>query len=190
MDLYSYMQIEELKDIAKANGIDVPRLRGYRLMKNEEAVNISEVITASSVPLTCAKDLCESKPFWKPNPYEYISNEWTDHLKKYYLIKDKKGYYTDIRWDRIHGWKRKVLKTYIHNQIKKITNQWELWNKYAGRSDVLYIHARIGGSNWSYYSDKVVTQPWFLEKVDDPFDNTYCDIYAKITLETESKEKE
>ena len=36
MDLYGYSQIEneEIKRIVKANGIEVPRLRGYRLMKD------------------------------------------------------------------------------------------------------------------------------------------------------------
>ena len=40
MDLYAYSQIEneEIKRIVKANGIEVPRLRGYRLMKDEEPV--------------------------------------------------------------------------------------------------------------------------------------------------------
>ena len=101
-----------------------------------------------------------------------------------YLVsgKDEDGFieYTDIRWNRIHGWKRKVLKTYIHNEIKRQTKQWELWNKYAGRDDILYIHARIGGGNWPHYFDQVVYQPWFIEKVDDSFDSTYCDIYARI----------
>ena len=43
MDLGAYAQIEKLKAIAKANGIDVPRLRGYRLMKNEEPVSREEI---------------------------------------------------------------------------------------------------------------------------------------------------
>lgn len=33
MDLGAYAQIEELEELAKLNGIQVPRLRGYRLMK-------------------------------------------------------------------------------------------------------------------------------------------------------------
>ena len=47
--------------------------------------------------------------------------------------------------------------------------------------NVLYIHARIGGRNWETYGGKdLEKQPWFLEKVNDHFDGTYCDIYAKI----------
>ena len=62
-------------------------------------------------------------------------------------------------------------------------DQFNTWNKYVGRDDVLYIHARIGGNNWNYYDGpELARQPWFLEKVDDCFDSTYCDIYAKITV--------
>lgn len=88
--------------------------------------------------------------------------------------------YTGVKWNKIHGRKRKVLKTFIHNEIKRQQRQSEVWNKYVGRNDVLYIHARIGGGNWLYYYKEVVDQPWFLEKVDDSYDSTYCDIYAKI----------
>ena len=63
--------------------------------------------------------------------------------------------------------------------------QLERFNHYCGQDGVYMIHARIGGtgemSNWEYYEgeEKIATQPWFLEKVDDDFDPTYCDIYVK-----------
>lgn len=184
MDLGAYVQIEDLDKIAKDNGIEVPRLRGYRLMKDEKPVSMSEMIVKKDIAISCVKDLCENHPFWSTNPKWSESSSYIDYLKSYYLVsgRDEDGYieYTDIRWDRIHGWKRKVLKTYIHNEIKRQTKQWELWNKYAGRDDILYIHARIGGGNWKYYFNQVIYQPWFIEKVDDSFDNTYCDIYARI----------
>jgi hypothetical protein len=59
-----------------------------------------------------------------------------------------------------------------------------MFNKYIGRDDILYVHARIGSGNWPAYRDEVVNQPWFLEKIDDAFDPTYCDIYAKIDPNT------
>lgn len=184
MDLGAYINIANIEDIAKQNGIDVPRLRGYRLMGEEQLVNIKEMIDKNRVAVSCVERLCESEPFWSIHCKWYTLNSWTDYLKSYYLVKskDENGYtnYIDVRWDRIHGWKRKVLKTYIHNETVRQRKQWEVWNKYAGREDILYIHARIGGNNWSYYSSEVVNQPWFIEKVDDSFDNTYCDIYAQL----------
>ena len=40
MDIGAYVQIDDLDKIAKENGIEVPRLRGYRLMKDEKPVDI------------------------------------------------------------------------------------------------------------------------------------------------------
>lgn len=186
MDLGAYMNIEELDEIAKDNGIEIPRIRGYRLMENEKPVSkeeIKEIQNESAILV--AKGLCEAVPFWRANPKYHEYSSWTNILEDYYLIKDKDGKYTKctgIRWDRIHGWKRKVLKFEIKKQKKKIQKQYDLWNKYAGVENVLYIHSRMGGWNWKEYDKKndILNQPWFLDRVDDYFDSTYCDFYAKI----------
>jgi hypothetical protein len=192
MDLGAYVQIESLGKIAKENGIEVPRLRGYRLMKNEEPFDIKK-IDKKEIALDCVKQLCCNKPFWNPNADMANFDCLTDYICDYFMVKNKDddGHekYTDVRWDRIHGWKRKVLKTYIHNEYMRQLRQWELWNKYAGKDDILYIHARIGSGSWTYdYNKEVVGKQWFLERVDDAYDNTYCDIYAKIKSQVESEE--
>ena len=187
MDLGAYMQIEELNKIAKANGIEVPRFRGYRLMKNEEPFDVKK-IDKKEIALDCVKELCCGKPFWNPNSYSVNFDCLTDYLCDYYMVKNKDGEYREVKWDRIHGRKRKILKTYIHNEYMRQRRQWEVWNKYAGKDDILYIHARIGGGNWIYYGKEVVGKAWFLERVDDAYDNTYCDIYAKIKSQVESGE--
>ena len=65
---------------------------------------------------------------------------------------------------------------------KKVLEQYEMWNKYCGQSGVLYIHCRLGAGNWLYFDGPHVieAQPWFLDKVEDCFDYTYLDVYAKI----------
>ncbi len=178
MDLWAYSNIENLDGLAKKNGIDCPRLRGYRLMKNEEPINFKEWLAEerNNLEVECAEFLCESDPFWCPTSNGSWLCEETDRKVAYYIDKEN----GTVRWDRIHGWKRRVLKTYIHNEIARYKKQYEVWNKYVDRDDVLYIHARIGGGNWSDYCKQVVYRPWFLEKVDDGYDSTYCDIYAKI----------
>ena len=174
MNLFAYAQIDELDVIAKNNGIEVPRLRGYLLMKDETPDSYF-MPTKEEITRSCVEELCRSEPFWNPNADCTSYDDWTDFLVQYFLTPDGKP-----RWDRIHGWKRKTLKFMIKQELKRHKKQREAWNKYVGRDDVLYIHARIGGGNWPYYCDKVVGRPWFLEKVDDAFDCTYCDIYAKI----------
>lgn len=186
MDLGAYAQISELEEIAKKNNIYVPRLRGYRLMKDEKP----DAWDYGDTEVECVQDLCTNIPFWKPNSNIAEFSSRTRYLEDYYIAKIPNGddsYIEKVRWDRIHGKKRKILKTYIHNEKKKIDRQRAMWNKYAGREDVLYIHARIGGDNWVDYHAEVDKQPWFLEKVDDSSDSTYCDIYAKIKVGAEEE---
>lgn len=171
MDLEAYINIEDLEQIAKENGIDIPRLRGYRLMKEEEPISQKKIDEMKSYTAAAiVEDLCETDPFWNSNSSDY------------YLIKDKDGYYADVRWDRIHGRKRKILKFEVKKNSKKIQQQYDMWNKYAGKENVLCIHARMGGKNWEYYHGKanLLSQPWFLDRVDNAFDSSYCDFYAKI----------
>ena len=185
MDLGAYAQTEKLKAIAKANGIDVPRLRGYRLIKNEKPVSreeIKEIMRTGEI--IAVKTLCETTPFWNPNSDSFTLSDHTDRLKDYFLVTNEEGDYSEIRWDRIHGWKRRILKFEIKKQNRDIQKQYDLWNKYAGKEGVLYIHSRMGGNNWKYFDGKseLMNQPWFLDRVDDWFDSTYCDFYARINV--------
>lgn len=176
MDLGAYVQIDDLSKIAEANGIDIPRLRGYRLMSEEEPWTEEEIkveIIESNRHLY--ESLCESVPRFSLYPIYYEYSRKTKAIMKKYL--DENG---DLRWDIIHGKKRKNAKYAIKKQTNAVKKQYEIWNKYAGCADVLYVHARIGGGNWNSYKAVIENKPWFLEKVDDCFDSTYCDIYAKI----------
>ena len=152
MDLGAYANISELNKVAVDNGIHVPRLRGYRLMKDEDTLRITPD-DMDAISSEICEDLCHSEPFWKENTCVYSYCQRTDRIEEYYLKRDDSGEWPKkaVRWDRIHGWKRKVLKTAIHNQMAKFKKQYDVWNKYVGRDDVLYIHARIGGGNWQYY---------------------------------------
>lgn len=143
MDLGAHAQISKLETLAKINGIDVPRLRGYRLMSD-----------------------CE--PYTK----EEIESQ----------IEDIKGVYRDSH----------ASLSELYFKKYHVIEQCEMWNKYAGRSDVLYIHSRMGGRTYEYgynsdtgeYEHEYVLddQPWFLDHVRDAYDGTYCDIYALITV--------
>lgn len=189
MDLGAYANIENLSELASKNGISVPRLRGYRLMANEEPINDSEIKdTEKDIKIDVCEDLIERR--WS-SMYWYRMDETARRNKKRYMTyhmecdnntSKKRIVFDDIRWDRIHGKHRKMLKLEIKQKTKAMKKQYDLWNSYCGRSDVLYIHARIGGNNWLYYEGDatVANKPWFLGRADDYYDCTYCDIYAKI----------
>lgn len=193
MDIGAYQKKESLEHIAKENNIEVPRCRGYRLMKDEQPFTQEEIDEMlRNCEIDAVKSLCDSEPFWDPNSCCERWNADVWELWNYYLIrnpiKEERGYqdFVGIRWDRIHGWKRRILKFKIKQAKKAIRKQHEIWNKYAGQEGIFYIHARIGGNNWLFYKGDttVATQSWFLEKVDDCFDSTYCDIYAKINCDS------
>lgn len=184
MDLGAFCQIENLEQVMKDNNIYVPRLRGLRLMSEEKPLlrkEIEELIKTES--LYRCKCLCESNFIIDAGWIE--CSERTRRIEEKYLEFEYTAGVRNmvpigVKWDKLHGKKRKAFKYVIKQARKDIYNQYEMWNKYCGREDVLYIHARIGGGNWAYYKDEVENQPWFVEKIDDSFDSTYCDIYAKI----------
>lgn len=186
MDLGAYIKIDELEVIAKANGIEIPRPRGYRLMKDEKPITDDDFERLFSMcEVDAVYSLCMYDPFWKLPRNGSVYSIGTNKLDYYMKYgPDEYGCLAALgaRWDRIHGKKRRILKYEIKKTKRKALEQFSVWNRYAGRDDVLYIHARIGGSNWIYYDGKkqVLEQTWFLDRVDDWRDNTYCDIYSKI----------
>lgn len=196
MDLYAYAQIGALDKLAKDNGIDIPRLRGYRLMSEEKPVSSEEIgQMIKDGEIEACEDLCHSYPLWCLNPILRHHGDKTAYLCDYYMVKNHKRddndgrEYVDIRWDRIHGKKRKILKFKIKKMRRRIEQQFEMWNRYAGKENVLYIHSRIGGRNWGFCGgNELMTQPWFLDRVDDYFDCTYCDIYASLNTQKSKQE--
>ena len=180
MDLYAYTQIDELEEIMKANDIEVPRLRGIRLMSKEtpEYNYIPDNLEYNVLKDWIASDFGRDKVF---QVYSSWTRELTERLSYISKIDDYGDEVRKINWKLLKRKDKKYLKLQIKHRIKEYSKQFETFNKYCGRDDVLYIHARIGGYNWSYYDGPELSkQPWFIEKVDDASDSTYCDIYAKI----------
>lgn len=190
MDLLAYAQIEDLDELVKKNDIVVPRLRGYRLMRDEELVVLNDKELRHNIELSTMERLCQSA--WGRSEWVTFNNytKWRceyfiENYEFYWSSKDKPGYKEpQIRWDRIKGKNKRIFITKVKNELRRYHEQYDVWNKYAGKGDILYIHARIGGGNWPSYYTEVVGKPWFIEKVDDAYDSTYCDIYARLKENT------
>ena len=182
MDLGAYIQIGDLDGIAQANGIgEIRRLRGYRLMRDEKPENIEEICKSKEVEF--CEELCAMK--WDPkSPFLCYGGSTDPYFDKFiinYRARYDSGLKKSINWDAMTDEEKEVLKAYIEKRIGDFRKQWELWNSFCGRDDVLYIHARQGTSNWSDttfhdYEDK----PWYLAGCNDGDDPSYCDMYAKI----------
>ena len=140
MDLYAYSKISDLKKYLEENNIDIPRLRGLRLMKEQKLVNEKDIEEEIKVRFK-----------WAVYPKAKSIND-------------------------LHGKKRKKYKLFL----KHIKKQYDIFNKYVGKN-VLHVHARLGGENWACCGgSELEKHPLYLERVDDYFDNTYCDIYFKL----------
>lgn len=91
------------------------------VISKEEFKEIKRAATLQAVI-----DLCEAHPFWSTNPNYYESGPFADGIKDFYLTKGEDGTYQSIRWDRIHGKKRKVLKFEIKKRLRQINEQYTL----------------------------------------------------------------
>lgn len=188
MDLFAFTQIESLQAIAEKNGISVPRCRGYRLMKDEKPATperIAKMIEWETLYLA-------ERQIENDTPETGTVHEWcyrSEARVRRYMVLKKNDTGIErpvaIRWDRVHGKLRKKLKWAKRKARRRVLDQFALWNKYAGKENVLYIHARIGSMSWTEEDVKksIALKPWFLDMVDDYFDTTYSDIYARIQKE-------
>ena len=176
MDLGAYVQIDNLSKLAKLNGINVERLRGYRYMKYEDKpIDVDEEM--KDLNRYIVEDLVTGIPAWSINSNVHSWNSESDKkVRKFYDFKNER-----IKWENIHGKRRKNLKYVLKIKRLEVKKQFDLFNKYLGREDILYIHARLGSRNWSgiHYWD-YEKEPWYIDGIDDCFDDSYCDIYAKI----------
>lgn len=180
MDLGAYVQIESLEEVAKANGIEVARLRGYRLMKDVGPVTEEEL-----------EKIGHKRLKW--NLLEYFSKVYNIYgrpisgMSHMFDAEEIPYLYNNglPNWKKIHGRARKEVKFIIKQSKKEAVEQYRIWNKYTGREDVLYIHAKLGSTSWSDIKHyQYANKPWYIESIDDSFDKVYCDIYAKIDPET------
>lgn len=168
MDLGAYAQIERLEQLLTANNIKIPRIRGLRLMSEEDPLTEEEIMEQLQDELGYVA--------------EYLI--WpTLSIRKYLIFEMEDGHkvFRGVRWDKLHGKLRKKMKLALKHRTRDVYHNRNTFNQYCGQEGVLYVHARIGGRNWiPYGGPDLERQPWFLCKVDDSFDNTYCDIYAKV----------
>ena len=177
MDLYAYSKIEDLGKILEVNKIDIPRLRGLRLMKEDEKVSekeIQEMIENEKKQAVINWLQQHSENVWdsryekkRHKAFIYGINEWGERGP------------VDYDFSKIHGKDRKFLKYKFKKIEKAYREQYEMFNSFVGK-DVLMVHARQGGWNRPYYPIDT-THPMYLCDVDDAWDCTYCDIYYDLT---------
>lgn len=176
MDLYAYSQIEDLEQLLEKNEIKIQRLRGLRLMKNEELISDKEIEER------IAEEKIEYAVNWLKQrcDWSWSSDRDDNHHKSFIYGKNEEGnrQIIDIDFSKVHGKDRKHIKYKWKVITKKFTAQFDMWNRYVGKN-VLYVHARQGGDNRLYYPIDI-KHPMYLDDIDDAWDSTYCDIYYDL----------
>lgn len=181
MDLYANSKIDELEHILKDNGIEVRRLRGLRLMKEEKPISEEELEEA----IREAQQLLAINWLESYSKGRLCFGENRHHKAFLFGEADEFGHREPIGVDfsKVHGKDRKEIKRHWKELRKSFTATSEMWNRYAGK-DVLYVHARQGGGNRADYPIDV-NHPMYLADLDDPWDSTYCDIYYDLSKKEE-----
>ena len=178
MDLYAYSQIGDLEHLLEENKIDIPRLRGLRLMSDEK------IITDEEMKERIAEEQKEYAINWLKQHEDNCWCSWKDkkNHKAFIYGKDENGdrVVVAINFSKVHGKDRKHIKHHWKMIRKAFTDQYKMWNKYVGKN-VLYVHARLGSTNWSDYKIDE-NHPMFLEYIDDAWDTSYCDIYYDLDM--------
>lgn len=183
MDLYAYSQIEVLGEILTANNIEISRLRGIRLMKNEEKVSQEEI-----EKLVNEQNLYDAITWLQQKCWDCWDSSRADKRRKCFVYKIVPSEYREgefeekivaIKWDKVRRKDRNRIKLESRIDEKRIRTNFEMFNSYCGK-DVLYVHARQGGGN-RLYCPIDTKHHLYLSDCDDAFDPTYCDIYYDLT---------
>lgn len=105
MDIGAYAKINDLSTILDSTGINIPRLRGLRLMAMEERITEEEIkeMTASA-EVDAVEDLVRACPPWSVNSDCHSYCRRTDDNLKRFLVytKNENGYErpTAVRWGK------------------------------------------------------------------------------------------
>ena len=183
MDLYAYAQIEDLEQILNKNNIEISRLRGLRLMKQEE------VISQENIEKIVEDQKLENAIQWlKQGEWNFWSSVKDKRVHKAFIYKTVPNEYNEgkferkivaIDWSKVNRKDRNAIKLKNREDENRIRTNMNMFNSYVGK-DVLYVHARQGGGNRDYYPIDT-KHPMYLSDCDDFWDSTYCDIYYDLT---------
>lgn len=185
MDLYAYAQIGGLEHLLEENKIEIKRLRGLRLMTDQEPVTEEEAneriehekLEYAVNWLRQHSDCCWSSRYMYKHHKAFIYGKPDENGDREVVA---------IDFSKVHGKTRKHIKFAWKKIVKAYHAQYDMWNEYVGKN-VLYVHARQGGGNRPWYPIDT-KHPMYLNDVDDAWDCTYCDIYYdldKAVKETE-----
>lgn len=110
---------------------------------------------------------------------EYLSDKDIEKSCRYVYCKTKKLFTPDKYWHPSTD--KRQARALARRSSRTAYKQLITFNKYVKQEDVWMIHARISKKSWIVNGGRdIEKQSWFIEKVTDGMDATYCDIYVRV----------
>lgn len=108
-----------------------------------------------------------------------LSDKDIEKSCRYVYCKTKKLFTPDKYWHPATD--KRQARALARRSSRTAYKQLITFNKYVKQEDVWMIHARISKNSWIANGGRdIEKQPWFIEKVTDGMDATYCDIYVRV----------
>ena len=168
-------------DILQTAGMTVPG--EFLIMKEESKISLEEIDKIMAEQEVMIVDrLLSSNPRWTLQPYFTKAKNKEKYVHKYIHFDDKREY---VRWNRLHGKHRKIVKFECKKEKKKIKDRVFAFNQFAGREDVMCIrvdtHHSEDGNGFLY---QIKFLPYFLSMNpsyrNEAFSSNIYDIYHFI----------
>lgn len=110
---------------------------------------------------------------------DYISDKDIEKSCRYVYCETKKLFTPDKYWHPATD--KRQARALARRSSRTAYKQLITFNKYVKQEDVWMVHARVSDASWIATGGRdIEKQPWFIERVKDGMDATYCDIYVRV----------
>lgn len=177
-------EINTRNDILQTAGVSIPG--EFLIMKEETKISLEEVDQIMKKQEVMIIDrLLSSNPRWTLQPYFTMPKNKEKYVHKYIHFDSKEEH---VRWDRLHGKHRKIVKFECKKEKGKIRDGILTFNHFAGREDVMCIRVDTSHSeNGKGFLYQIESLPYFLTMnlsyENEAFSSNIYDIYLKVNPE-------
>ena len=110
---------------------------------------------------------------------DYVSDKDIEKSCRYVYCKTKKLFTPDRYWHPATD--KRQARALARRSSRIAYRQLTAYNKHVKEKGVWMVHARVSDNSWIANGGRdIEKQPWFIERVKDGMDATYCDIYVRV----------
>ena len=126
--------------------------------------------------------LIDNDQRWNDSRIESTSSGYMRYPKRcrYVELDRSTGLETSVKWENIHCKHRKIAKFLCKKGRKRILNNFNTFNKYVGRNDILRICLWTHTDDQHYFAKNLIKHSSFVEQVCGACDDDYSNMYFKV----------